>query len=70
MQSNNVLNIREVNTRHQSIHRNDDVGLRIFSKSGEDIGIVVQKMIIFCFRTSAQSGSGNCMPPLGPETGA
>ena len=67
MQSNNVLNIREVNTRHQSIDRNDDVGLRIFSKSGEDIGIVVQKMIIFCFRTSAQSRSGNCMLLLGLE---
>ena len=58
---------REVNTRHQSIHRNDDVGLRIFSKRGVDIGIVVQKMIIFCFRTSAQSRSGNCMLLLGLE---
>ena len=67
MQSNNVLNIREVNTLHQGIRRNDDVGPRSFSKSGEDIGIVVHKMIIFCFHTSAQSRSGNCMLLLGLE---
>ena len=65
MQSNNVLNIREVNTLHQGIRRNDDVGPRIFSKSGEDNGIMVQKVIIFCFRTSAQSRSGNFMLLLG-----
>ena len=67
MQSNNVLNIREVNTRHQGIRRNDDVCPRSFSKSGEDNGVMVQKVVIFCFRTSAQSRSGNCMLLLGLE---
>ena len=67
MQSNNVLNIREVNTRHQGIRRDDDVGPRIFSKSGEDNGIMVQNVIIFCFRASAQSRSGTCMLLLGLE---
>ena len=66
-QGNNVLNIREVNTRHHGVRRNDDVGPRIFSKSGEDNGIMVQKVIIFCFRTSAQSRSGNWMLLLGLE---
>ena len=68
-QGNNVLNIREVNynTRHQDIRRNDDVGPRIFSKSGEDNGIMVQNVIIFCFRASAQSRSGTCMLLSGLE---
>ena len=55
------------NTRHPGIRCNDDVGPRIFSKSGEDNGIMVQKVIIFCFRTSAQTRSGNRMLLLGLE---
>ena len=61
-QGNNVLNIMEVNTRHHGVRRNDAVGPR-----SEDNGIMVQKVIIFCFRTSAQSRSGNCMLLLGLE---
>ena len=53
MQYNNVLNIRQDNANRQSTRPDDDVDPSIVSKRDEDVGIVVQKMIVLHFRSSA-----------------
>ena len=53
MQYNDVLNTRQDNANRQSTRPDDDVDPRIVSKRDEDIGIVVQKMIVLHFRSSA-----------------
>ena len=53
MQYNDVLNIRQDNANRQGTRPDDDVDPRIVSKRDEDIGIVVQKMIVLHFRSSA-----------------
>ena len=44
---------RQDNANRQSTRPDDDVDPRIVSKRDEDIGIVVQKMIVLHFRSSA-----------------
>ena len=53
MQYNDVLNTRQDNANRQSTRPDDEVDPSIVSKRDEDVGIVVQKMIVLHFRSSA-----------------
>ena len=68
MQYNDVLSIRQDNDNREGTRPDDDVDPRIVSKcDSEDIGVVVQKMVVLYFPFSAESRSGNGMPPPGLE---